>query len=234
MLDAQVMEARIAPGTNAVPAWPTVHRPIVPPPAVRQHWADRVRSFRSEKFTGGHVVLLGDSLTEGFTPAQYFPGRPVLNRGINSDLIGNGLDPRDNRGILQRLDCPAIDCSATDIFILIGINDLGDGHELAVMELGYREILKHLHTCAPAARIHVESLLPTRGNFARHNANIRNFNERLRRLAGEWGDDYLDLHALMQDDQGELKPAYTREGLHLNAAGYAVWQAAIQQRLGWQ
>ena len=220
--------------TNAAPAQSAIpSQPVIPAPAVRQHWADRVRLFSEQTVTGRPVVLLGDSLTEGFDVAKYFPGHLVVNRGINSDVIGNGLAPGDNRGVLQRLDCSAFPCSASDVFVLIGINDLGDKHGLDVMEEGYRELLQRLHTIAPAARLHVESLLPARGPFAHHNEKIRAFNTRLRLLAAECHADFLDLHALLLDEHGELKADNTREGLHLNERGYQVWQAAINQALGW-
>jgi len=222
------------PLTNAVAA-PSVaaSQPVIPAPSVRQHWADRVKLFSLQTVSGRPVVLLGDSLTEGFDVTKFFPGHLVLNRGINSDVIGNGLAPGDNRGVLQRLDCPVFPCQAANVFVLIGINDLGDGHGLDIMEQGYRELLHRLHTAAPDARLHVESLLPTRGRYARHNANIRAFNDRLRRLAAECHADYLDLHPRFQDAQGELRLEYTREGLHLNDQGYQVWQAAINAALGW-
>ena len=221
-----------APTTVSSPS-ATASQLVIPSPEVRQHWADRVRLFSLQSVSGRPVVLLGDSLTEGFDAAKYFPGHPVFNRGISSDVIGNGLAPGDNRGVLQRLDCSVFPCPAADVFILIGINDLGDGHRLDLMEQGYRELLQRLHTVAPGARLHVESLLPTRVPYARHNENIRLFNERLRHLAVEFHADYLDLHALLVDDHGQLKAECTREGLHLNDRGYQIWQSAINQSMGW-
>jgi lysophospholipase L1-like esterase len=220
--------------TNATPAQAaTANQAVVPSPVVRQHWADRVRFFLTQPVAGHPVVLLGDSLTEGFDVAKYFPGHVVLNRGVSSDVIGNDLAPGDNRGVLQRLDCSVFPCPASDVFVLIGINDLGDGHGLDLMEQGYRELLQRLHAEAPDSRLHVESLLPTRGHYARLNAHIRAFNDRLRHLAAENHADYLDLHALLLDEQGELKADCTREGLHLNERGYQIWQSAINQAMGW-
>jgi len=199
----------------------------------QMHWTDRVHAFNEQNLAWRNVVLLGDSITEGFDVAKYFPGRRVLNRGIGADVIGNGLPADDVRGVLQRLDSSVYDCAATDVFILIGINDLGDGRSLDKMEQGYREILQRIHTNAPGVKIHIESVLPTRGHYAHHNANILAFNERLRKLAAEFGCDYLNLHDLMTDEHGELKAEFTHEGLHLMAPAYVVWQAAILKAMGW-
>ena len=87
------------------------------------HWQNRVRAFREQNEAWQNVVLVGDSITEGFEVAKYFPGRRVLNRGIGADVIGNALPADDPRGVLQRLDNSVFDCAPTDVFLLIGIND---------------------------------------------------------------------------------------------------------------
>jgi lysophospholipase L1-like esterase len=199
----------------------------------QMHWTDRVHAFNEQNLAWRNVVLLGDSITEGFDVAKYFPGRRVLNRGIGADVIGNGLPADDTRGVLRRLDSSVYDCAATDVFILIGINDLGNGHNVDEMAQGYREMVQNIRTNAPTVRIHIQSVLPTRGNFAHHNPNIIAFNERLQKLAAEFGCDYLNLHDLMTDEHGELKAEFTREGLHLTAPAYVVWQAEIIKAMGW-
>jgi len=199
----------------------------------QMHYTIRVQNFREQNQVFQNVVLVGDSITEGFDVAKYFPGRRVLNRGIGADVIGNALPPDDKRGVLKRMDESFFDCSARDAFLLIGINDLGDGHTPEVMEAGYREILDRIKKQAPMLRVHVQSVLPTRGAHAKHNANVNDFNQRLQKLAKEYGYDYIDLHSQMADDKGELKKEFTADGLHLNAEGYKVWKAQIDRTLGW-
>jgi len=217
---------------------PKANKPVDLAAMFRMHWDDRVRGFkeqnRAARTNAANVVLLGDSITEGFNVTKHFPGRRVLNRGIGADIIGNALPADDHRGILRRLDNSVFDCAATDVFLLIGINDLGAGRKPDVMEQGYREILKRIHETAPAVRVHVQSVLPTRGKYAKHNAPVREFNERLRKLATEFGYDYIDLHKLMLDEQGELKAEFTPEGLHLNDAAYVVWRAEVLKTMGWK
>src|SRR4051812_22000853 len=143
----------------------------------KMHWENRVRSFKEQNMAWQNVVLLGDSITEGFDVTKYFPGRRVLNRGIGADVIGNDMPTNDFRGVLQRLDNSVFDCAASDVFILIGINDLGSGRKLDGMEAGYRDLLKRLRMKRPDLRIHVQAVLPTRDRFEKHNAPVRDFNE---------------------------------------------------------
>lgn len=200
----------------------------------RMHYENRVRMFKDQNLMFQHVVLLGDSITEGFEVPKYFPGRLVLNRGIGADVIGNGLPSDDPRGVLKRLNESVFDCAASDVFLLIGINDLGDSRKVDVMEEGYREILKRIRDRAPSVRVHVQSVLPTRGNHAKHNAPVRDFNERLRKLAAEFGHDFIDLHKLFVDEKGELKSEFTKDGLHLTEPAYLVWRTEVMKVMKWQ
>ena len=197
------------------------------------HYTQRTQEFREQNQIFQNVVLVGDSITEGFDVTKYLPGRRVINRGIGADVIGNDLKPDDKRGVLKRLDESFFNLPATDAFLLIGINDLGDSHTPDQLEAGYREILEKVKQGAPRLKVHVQSLLPTRGNFAKHNANVNDFNERLQKLAKEFGYDYIDLHSLLADDKGELKQELTTDGLHINADGYKIWKAEIEKKMGW-
>lgn len=199
----------------------------------QMHYTQRVQNFREQNRVFENVVLVGDSITEGFDVAKWFPGRRVLNRGIGSDVIGNALPDQDRRGVLKRMKESFFDCAARDAFLLIGINDLGDSHTPETIETGYREILLRTKKEAPLLRVHVQSLLPTRGAHAKHNANIVDVNRRLQKLAKDYGYDYIDLHSLMKDEKGELKAEFTADGLHLNEVAYKVWKAEIDRKMGW-
>ncbi len=207
----------------------------------KQHWIDRVNSFREQnktflrerEITTHNVILLGDSITEGFHVDKYFPDRHVLNRGIGADIIGNKLPESDKRGILRRMDESVFDCNPSDVFLLIGINDLGMGHKPGDIEAGDREILEQIRKKTPNVHVHIQSLLPTSGAYARHNPNVLDVNNRLQKLAKEFGYDYVDLHSKMTDDKGELKKELTPEGLHLKEGGYKIWKAEIDKTMGW-
>jgi lysophospholipase L1-like esterase len=232
----------------SAPAAPATKKPAAKPakPAkpnlaafFKQHWIDLVKDYREQNKKGypeKNVILLGDSITEGFTVSKYFPDRHVLNRGIGADIIGNKLPESDHRGILRRMDESVFDTNPSDVFLMIGINDLGMGHKPADIEAGDREILEQIKKRLPAVKVHLESLLPTRGNYAKHNANVLDTNTRLQKLAQEFGYDYVDLHSKMTDEKGELKKELTADGLHLGAPGepgYKIWKAEVDKTMGW-
>lgn len=197
------------------------------------HWQNRVKAFSEQNQQLQNVVLLGDSITEGFEVAKYFAGRRVLNRGIGADVIGNNMAADDPRGVLQRLDNSVFDCGATDLFILIGINDLNSGRKVDGMEEGYREMLTKIRARRPDLRIFIQTVLPTRGAHAKQNEPVREFNKRLKAMGQEFKCAVIDLHALMIDEAGELKAEFTNDGLHLTEPGYRIWRGEILKALNW-
>ena len=211
----------------------TAKKEDAPAPLFQMHYKYRVDSFKDQNLVYQNVILLGDSITEGFDVTKYLPGRRVLNRGIGGDVIGNNLVEADKRGLLKRLDESVFNCSPTDVFILIGINDMGQGHTPDVVEAGYRKMLEQIREQLPKVNLHLESVLPTSGRYAHHNKNILDVNERIQKLAGEFNCDYIDLHSLFTDEKGELKAEYTGEGLHLLPPAYKVWSKVIEEKMGW-
>jgi lysophospholipase L1-like esterase len=197
------------------------------------HFDNRIRAFNEQNQLFKNVILVGDSITEGFEVAKYFPDRRVLNRGIGGDVIGNGLPETDRRGLLRRLESSIFECAPVCVFLLIGINDLNAGRTPQIMEVGYRDILARLKQRSPKLTVYVQSVLPTRGDHAAKNPAIVDFNARLRELSTEFAHEFVDLHGLMRDNQGELRAEFTEDGLHLTEPAYRVWQAEIERRLNW-
>lgn len=204
-----------------------------PSPLPQMHYETRVRSFKDQNLIYQNVVLLGDSITEGFNVSKYLPGRRVLNRGIGGDVVGNHLPANDKRGLLKRLDESIFGSSPTDVFLLIGVNDLGQGHTPEVIEAGYRTMLARIRERLPQVKLHLQSVLPTRGNFAKHNPNILDLNRRIKSLASEFKADFIDLHSLFADEKGELKQELTNDGLHLLPEAYHLWASLLEGKLGW-
>ncbi|MCX7918526.1 MAG: GDSL-type esterase/lipase family protein [bacterium] len=191
-----------------------------------QHYWDRIKSFEAENQTFKKVVLLGDSITEGFKIEQYFPGRPFINRGIVADGIGV-----NTTGILHRLDNSVFDCNPSHVFILIGINDLAAGRSQDTILRVYREVLTRIQSRLPKVKVYIISVLPCRGKYAHLNQMVLDFNAKLKSLADEFQYHYLDLHALLKDENGELREEFTADGLHLKPPAYEIWKQEIDRLL---
>jgi lysophospholipase L1-like esterase len=165
----------------------------------------------------GDLVMLGDSLTDNGPWHELLGTGAVRNQGIAGDTAD---------GVLKRLDAVG---QPDTVAVLIGINDLN--HGMAPVELLARQ--RQILTSLQARRVIVQSLLPI-DHFVwgkRVQESVAETNRGLQPLAAELGYEWLDLHALFLKE-GRLDPGCSHDGLHLNAAGYARWSAALKEKLG--
>src|SRR5262249_13212291 len=197
------------------------------------HYKDRVALFKAENAKldpkARHVVLVGDSLTEGFTAARmkkFLPnlGPLTLNRGIGADGVG-----LNERGVLHRLDESVFACHPSHVFLLIGVNDLHrDGSGVEPAARVYEEVVKKIHEGAKDAKLFVVTLAPTCKGYAVMNPGIVRYNDKLRAIATANGCGLVDLHARVVKD-GALPEAFTSEGLHWTDATYEVLGGEIER-----
>lgn len=174
--------------------------------------------------TTATVVMLGDSITEGFR-AKELGGLKVMNQGINSDPIR--VADGDEGGVLSRVDKVKA-ARPAHVFLLIGINDFGGGKPVDKAEADYRELVAELRKAVPDAKLHLQTLLPTRGRYAHLNASVTEMNKRLVGIAKDAGADLVDLFAVMADDKGELREEITGDGLHIRPNGYDLWMKKLE------
>lgn len=152
----------------------------------------------------------------------------IKNRGIASD---------NTRGVLNRIDESAGTMPAK-IFILLGINDIGNGFTLSESMRNYREILHRIKTQTPSTKIYIQSIFPVDHNKLIHNARnnrrtseaITLFNKELVNLAHEEGCEFIDTYSIFAVD-GEMNDACTFDGLHLNGEGMRRWAEFLEQYL---
>lgn len=177
--------------------------------------------------TTSTVVLLGDSITEGH-PARTVAGLPVVNQGIGGDRTDM---PTSGTGVRRRLDLVR-EARPAHVFLMIGINDFWGGGETAdQVKPRYEELVRALLAEVPNARLHLVSVLPTSGRNASMNREVVPMNDFIRGLARTHKLEYLDLHALMSDEKGELREEFTGDGVHLTPPAYAAWTAALEKHL---
>lgn len=174
------------------------------------------------------TILAGDSLSLWF-PMELLPqGRNWLNQGISGET---------SAGLLNRLELFDRNNPET-IFVMIGINDLIRGISDEIILENQRQIVRYLRKMHPKTQIVVQSILPHKEENvtwegreklqAISNSRIRHLNQQLQDIAKSEGVKYLNLHPLFANTQGELRPEFSTDGLHLSRQGYLVWSSALQ------
>jgi lysophospholipase L1-like esterase len=179
------------------------------------------------------VVFLGDSITDGWNLAQYFPGKPYVNRGISGQTTPQ---------MLVRMYPDVIDLKPAALIILAGTNDVArnTGPETLTM------IEENFQAMAELARAHqikvIFCLLTPISDYTEHKqtehrppADILKLNAWLKDYAAKTQATIADYYSALLDEQGMLKAGFSDDGLHPNAKGYQlmapVAQAAIDKAL---
>lgn len=160
------------------------------------------------------ILLVGDSLTEGFKVKEYLPEYAIINRGIYGD---------NTVGVLERLQKDISDAKPDAIFFLIGTNDLA--LERTIDEIAQNiELMINQSLSFPFVKnIFITSLLPTRNIENRPNSTINELNNLLLKLTSEYSLKYFNLNLSFIDEDGMLKSDFTNDGLHLTHLAYIEW-----------
>ena len=182
------------------------------------------------------VVFFGDSITDFWDLEASFPGLGYINRGIAGQTTAQ---------LLLRFRPDVVELRPALAMILAGTNDLAGNTGPATIE----EIAGNLASMADLARAHgirtvfgsvtpVHRASPAALNFSvlRPLDRIVALNERLKQYCAAEGPGYIDYFSAMADERGMMRTELTDDGLHPNAAGYAVMmplaRGAIAQALG--
>ena len=181
----------------------------------------------------GRVVFLGDSITDGWDLAKYFPGKPYVNRGI-----GGQTTPQ----MLARMYPDVIRLHPAAVVFLAGTNDIARNtgpESLQMVEDNIRAI------CELAASHKIKIVLClltpisdyTKSKQTEHRppADILSLNHWLESYARDVHAGLADYYSVLVDDKGMLREGFSEDGLHPNARGYElmapVATAAIESAL---
>ncbi|MEV0251755.1 GDSL-type esterase/lipase family protein [Nocardia sp. NPDC050712] len=159
----------------------------------------------------GGILFLGDSITEFGVWSEWFPGAPIVNRGVAGETTAQ---------VLLRIE-DALN-EPTAVFLLIGTNDLTGAVPTADIVDNLRKMLHAIRTHAPGASVIVQSIMP---RALAYREEVIHLNHRYRELVDAVGANvaYLDLWPVLATPEGTLRPELTEDGLHLNGAGYRAW-----------
>ncbi len=179
------------------------------------------------------VVFMGDSITDGWKLAEYFPGRPYVNRGISGQTT---------QQMLVRMWPDVIRLKPAALIILAGTNDISRNTGPVTLQM----ITDGFQAMAELAKAHgikviFCSVMPVSDYTSRPQTarrppvDILKLNAWLKEYAANNGLGFADYYAATVDERGFLKDGFSGDGLHPNAKGYElmvpVAEAAIRKLL---
>lgn len=182
------------------------------------------------------VVFLGDSITDLWNLAAYFPGRPYINRGIGSQVTPQ---------LAARFHADVIALEPAAVVILAGVNDVQGVLQVetpAQIEANYEAMAEMAH--AHGVKVIFASILPV-NNYTPNAATVltdrkpellRELNRWLKDYARRDGDGYIDYYSAMVDARGLARAGLVSDGIHPTPEGYRIMapiaEAEIRRVLG--
>lgn len=185
-------------------------------------WAQRHTEWA--KTTGkdkGAVVFLGDSITQGWNSlANAFPNIKVANRGIGGDTT---------RGVLYRMKDDVLDLNPKAIVLLIGTNDIGYNANPDDVADNIRAILENIKKFNPNMPVIICEVMPRSDQNQHFVGGIEKLNTLVAAaIKNDPKFTLCDTWSIYADANGNCKKEYfNTDLLHLNAAGYVKWAAAL-------
>lgn len=167
----------------------------------------------------GGVLFIGSSSIRFWdTLAQDFPGVPVTNRGFG------GSELRDSTWYADRIIVPY---APRQILIYAGDNDLNAGRTPQQLRADFIAFVERVRRDLPKAKIAYISNKPSPSR-AQLLPVQRAANTLIAAEAKRLGVDYIDIFTPMLDASGQPDESlFIEDRLHMNRAGYVIWQRAI-------
>ncbi len=191
-------------------------------------WAQMER-YRAENATlpapgpgERRVVFYGDSITDAWgrrpETGTFFPGKPYVNRGISGQTTPQ---------MLVRFEQDVVRLRPAAVVILAGTNDVAGNTGPETPEM-IEDNFRAMAAIAKAngIRVVVASITPAFAYPWKPQVEpvekIRALNAWIKEFCAKEGLVYLDYYTALTDARGAMREGTSFDGVHPNAAGYAV------------
>ena len=199
----------------------------LPTPAFGGPFGAELMAFHQQDLASRHppggVVFVGSSSIRFWDLDAWFPGLGYLNRGFGGSQISDSIA---NLELLVLRHVPST------VVFYAGDNDIALGKTPDRVAADFRTLTRHVHARLGNTRILFIAIKPS---FARW-ALVERMREANRQIQAYCASDsrllYVDVHNPMIGADGLPRPELLHtDGLHLSAAGYALWTQLVTPHL---
>lgn len=198
------------------------------PALAQEQWEEAIQAFEQMDETDpppeGAILFAGSSSIRLWTTlTEDFPDARIINRGFGGSQMSDLIHFAD------RIVTPY---TPRLILVYEGDNDVAAGKTAEQVFTDYREFVSLVHDALPDTRIAFIAIKPSLARRALMD-EMRKANGLIEEYAGARDHlDYIDIFTPMLGEDGEPLPdVFVEDGLHMNAAGYAIWAEAVRPYL---
>jgi len=165
------------------------------------------------------IVFVGSSTIVLWNLPQYFPNLKTINRGFGGSELADSVRYADRIVIPYK---PRI------VVLYAGDNDIAGGSSPERVASNFEQFAQKVQRALPQTRIIVFSIKPSLLRWSVFE-KMRSANAMIRAYCAKHpGLTYVDVEPLMLGADGKPKPElFVGDGLHMTAAGYKIWTAAL-------
>ena len=177
------------------------------------------------------VIFIGDSIVE------YYPLQELF--GTAKTIVNRGIRGYQTKLLLENLDAHLYGDAVDQIVLLIGTNDIGKDIPMNEALDNLEGVIQSIARDYPLSQIKLLSILPVNEGeeykqtvYIRTNEKIKEWNQAYEALASAYMQvNFVPIYDSLTDSEGQLKSAYTTDGLHLSVAGYQALSDALKTYL---
>lgn len=183
-------------------------------------------AVRDTDFSG--CLFIGDSRTEGFMLYSGVRGAKAYTaRGLMVDTYFTSPVVDMNGKKVTVSEALEADTSFSSVYIMLGINELGWAYD-SVFISKYENLLDHVRSCMPDAKIIVQSIIPvtaakSQSDEIYNNENIARYNGLIREMCAKKGITFADLVPYFTGADGSLPEEAAFDGIHLQKSYCERW-----------
>ena len=181
------------------------------------------------------AAFVGDSRTDGFMIYSGIgTGKNLTSNGLSIFKLAEKKALKIGAEKYTLLEALGMD-SYGKVYLCLGVNELGIYDDEGFYN-AYLAAIDSIRAIQPQAVIYIQGLIPinegeiaaTGGNIHLTNEHLRVYNELMRKAAQEKQVVYLDLYTEFVDENGELPPGASRDGVHLKKDYCKQWLTYLQ------
>jgi lysophospholipase L1-like esterase len=192
------------------------------------------QELKKKPYDPKRVVFMGDSITDFWKLAEYFPGKPYVNRGISGQTTPQ---------MLVRMYPDVIVHKPAAMVVLAGINDVSQNTGPATAEMVEHNIMAMTDIAIQnSIKVVLCSVLPV-NDYGYYKAkasgklpsyikdpvtvthppeDVLKLNTWMKEYAKKVNAIYVDYFSAMVDGRGFLRENLSEDGIHPNAEGYEI------------